>query len=64
MKTFNFSANGIDFGNYEAASQEEAQEIFAKDANYPSWAAMVQQAEEFGRVGRSPTGNAVEVKEV
>ena len=57
MTTFNFSANGIDFGNYEAASQEEAQEIFAKDANYPSWAAMVQQAEEFG-------GNNVEVKEV
>lgn len=57
MKMFNFSANGFDFGNYEAASQEEAQEIFAKDASYQSWAAMVEQAEEFG-------GNTVEVKEV
>lgn len=57
MKTFNFSANGFDFGNYEAASQEEAQELFARDASYQSWAAMVEQAEEFG-------GNTVEVKEV
>jgi len=34
MNTYNFSANGLDFGNYEAASQEEAQEIFAQDASY------------------------------
>jgi hypothetical protein len=57
MNTFNFSANCIDFGNYEAASQEEAQEIFAQDAGYQSWAAMVEQAEEFG-------GNTVEVKTI
>jgi hypothetical protein len=57
MNTFNFSANCIDFGNYEAASQEEAQEIFAQDAGYQSWAAMVEQAEEFG-------GNTVEVKAI
>jgi hypothetical protein len=57
MNTYNFSANGLDFGNYEAASQEEAQEIFAQDASYRSWAAMVEQAEEFG-------GNNVEVKAI
>ena len=55
-KTFNFSANGIDFGNYQGATQEEAQEAFASDAGYTSWAAMVEQAEEFG-------GNTVEVSE-
>lgn len=55
MNTYNFSANGLDFGNYEAASQADAQEIFAQDAGYKSWAAMVEQAEEFG-------GNNVEVK--
>ena len=57
-KTFNFSAsaNGIDLGNYQGATQEEAQEAFASDVGYTSWAAMVEQAEEFG-------GNAVEVSE-
>jgi len=55
MNTFKFSANGLDFGDYEAGSQEDAQEIFAQDAGYQSWAAMVEQAEEFG-------GNTVEVK--
>lgn len=55
--TFNFSANGIDFGNYLGATQEEAQEAFASDAGYISWAAMVEQAEEFG-------GNTVEVRGV
>ena len=55
-KTFNFSANGIDFGSYQGATQDEAQEAFASDAGYTSWAAMVEQAEEFG-------GNAVEVSE-
>lgn len=55
MNTYNFSANGLDFGNYEAASQEEAQELYAQDAGYRSWAAMVEQAEEFG-------GNTVEVE--
>lgn len=57
MTTFNFSANCIDFGNYSGESQEAAQEVFAQDAGYSSWAAMVAQAEEFG-------GNNVEVKEV
>lgn len=56
IKTFNFSANGIDFGNYSADSKEAAQEVFAQDAGYASWDAMVEQAEEFG-------GNTVEVSE-
>lgn len=55
-KTFNFSTNGIDFGNYQGATREEAQEAFASDAGYISWAAMVEQAEEFG-------GNTVEGRE-
>jgi len=57
MQAFNFSANGLDFGDYQAASQEEAQEIFAQDAGYKSWIAMIEQAEEFG-------GNTVEVKAI
>ena len=55
-KTFNFSANGIDFGSYQGATKEEAQEAFASDAGYTSWAAMVEQADEFG-------GNTVEGRE-
>jgi len=57
MKTFNFSANGIDFGNYSGATQADAQEAFAQDASYASWDAMVEQAEELG-------GNTVEVREL
>jgi hypothetical protein len=56
-KKFKFSANGLDFGVYAGASIEEAQEVFAQDAGYKSWAAMVEQAEEFG-------GNSVESEEV
>lgn len=52
--TFNFSANGLDFGNYEGRDLAHAQDFFAKDAGYQSWSAMVDQAEEFG-------GNNVEV---
>ena len=57
MKTYNFSAQGIDFGNYSGTNLAHAQDVFAQDAGYSSWAAMVEQAEEFG-------GNNVEVKEV
>ena len=57
IKKFNFSANGIDFGNYQGETKEEAQEAFAKDASYSSWSAMIDQAEEFG-------GNTVEVREI
>lgn len=56
-KTFTFSANGLEFGNYSGADMAEAQEAFASDAGYMSWAAMVEQAEEFG-------GNTVEAHEV
>lgn len=58
-KTFNFSANGIDFGDYTDETQEAAQEAFAVDAGYQSWVAMVKQAEEM-----SDSGNTVEVKEI
>lgn len=57
MKLYNFSANSLDFGNWSAPTQEQAQEKFADDSGYVSWAAMVEQAEEFG-------GNNVVVKEV
>ena len=57
MKTFNFSANGLDFGEWLAQTKKEAQEKFAPDAGYKSWADMCERAEEFG-------GNNVEIKEV
>lgn len=57
MRTFNFSANGVDFGNHSAETLDEAKELFAADAGYSTWAAMVDQAEEFG-------GNTVDILEV
>jgi len=54
---FNFSANGLDFGDYSGETQEAAQEAFAQDAGYQSWGAMVEQADEFG-------GNNVEVMRI
>ena len=57
MKTFNFSANGLDFGNWSALTLEDAREAFASDAGYTSWGAMIELAEEFG-------GNTVEVREI
>lgn len=57
MNTFNFSANGLDFGNYQSETKSEAQDSFAQDAGYKNWNAMVEQAEENG-------GNNVEVREV
>ena len=57
MKTFNFSANGLDFGDWIADTQKDAQEAFASDAGYISWFYMITQAEENG-------GNNVEIKEV
>jgi hypothetical protein len=56
-KTYHFSANGLDFGNYSGANQTQAQEIFANDVGYSSWAALVEQAEELG-------GNDVKIQEV
>jgi len=57
MKTFNFEANGVDFGEWIATTQEQAQDAFASDAGYKSWNDMCERAEEFG-------GNTVEVKEL
>lgn len=54
MNTFNFSANGLDFGDWIADTQEAAQEEFASDAGYKSWAYMVAET----------GGNDVEIKEV
>ena len=59
MKIYRFEANGILFGDYAGNTQDEAQEAFAIDAGYASWAAMVEQAEEV-----SPMGNTVEVFEL
>jgi hypothetical protein len=56
-KTFNFSANAIDFGQWTADSQRAAQEAFVNDSGYTSWGDMVDQAKEFG-------GNSVEIREV
>lgn len=56
MATYNFSANGIDMGTFEADSIVDAKEMFAQSANYGTWADMVAQAEEFG-------GNNVEIEE-
>lgn len=57
MATFNFSANAVDFGNWEADTQAEAQDRFASDSGYKSWADMCERADEFG-------GNSVEIREV
>ena len=57
MKSYNFSANGTDFGNWSAPDKAQAMEQFADDSGYVSWAAMVADRDEFG-------GNNVEVKEV
>jgi len=55
--TFNFSANGIDFGEWSAETVEQAQDAFASDAGYRDWSDMVERADEFG-------GNTVEVRSV
>ena len=56
MTTFNFSANAVDFGNWEADTQAEAQDLFASDSGYKNWADMCERADEFG-------GNSVEIRE-
>ena len=57
MQTFIFEANGLDFGEWIAATKEHAQEGFATDSGYKSWADMCERAKEFG-------GNNVTVNEV
>lgn len=51
MRTFNFSANAMDFGNFSAETLEQAMELFASDAGYTSWAAMTDQAIEVSGAG-------------
>jgi hypothetical protein len=48
MKSYNFSANGTDFGNWSALDKAQAMEQFADDSGYVSWAAMVADRDEFG----------------
>lgn len=57
-KTYNFSANGMDFGNYSGNSLREAIESFASDAGYTSWDAMTDQAIEVSGAGN------IEIREV
>ena len=57
MATFNFSANAVDFGNWTADTQAEAQDKFATDSGHKSWEDMVERADEFG-------GNSVEIREL
>ena len=57
MKSFNFSACCVDFGVWNANSLDEAQEAFAQDSGYASWASMLEQADEFG-------GNNVQIREL
>lgn len=56
MKTFNFEANGLDFGEWIAETKEQAQDNFAQDAGYKNWAYMCECVEEFG-------GNTITVTE-
>lgn len=57
MKTFTFEANGHEFGEWHAQTQEQAQDVFASEAGYKNWADMCERANEFG-------GNTVTVKEL
>ena len=57
MKTFNFWANCIDFGDWTAKTESEAKDNFDSDAGYKNWNDMIERAEEFG-------GNTVEIKEL
>ena len=43
---YTVSANGIEFGQYEAANEEEALDACARDAGYASEADMVSQLEQ------------------
>lgn len=55
---FNFSANGVDFGNFSGDTIEQAMEVFASDAGYASWGAMTAQA-----IENTGAGN-IEIREV
>ena len=57
MKTFNFSANWVDFGEYQGETLDQAKDNFASDAGYKNWCDMTNRANEFG-------GNTVEIREI
>jgi hypothetical protein len=50
MKTFNFSANWVDFGTWVAQTEIEAKDKFAFDAGYKNWVDMVERVEEIGGI--------------
>jgi len=43
MKTFNFSANWVDFGEWEAETLTQAKDDFASDSGYKNWDDMVDR---------------------
>lgn len=57
MKTFNFWANLVDFGNYQGETLDQAKDNFASDAGYKNWQDMINRADEFG-------GNSIQIEEV
>lgn len=56
LKSFRFSAGGLDYGLATGYTREEALDAWAESAGYRSWADMLEQANENG-------GNNVEVVE-
>lgn len=51
MTTYNFSANGMDFGDFSGETLRDAMEAFASDAGYSSWDDMTDQAIELSGSG-------------
>lgn len=43
MTFYTFSANGVNFGDWESDTLDEAKETFAEDAGYKSWAHLVEE---------------------
>lgn len=43
MAKYTVTANGAEFGTYEASSEQEARDLCAQDAGYKSEADMVEQ---------------------
>ena len=57
MKTFNFYANWVDFGEYQGETLDQAKDNFASDAGYKNWDDMTNRADEYG-------GNFMEIMEI
>lgn len=51
MTTYNFSANGMNFGDFHGETLRDAMEAFASDAGYSSWDDMTDQAIELSGSG-------------